>query len=69
MLDTYDSKVDHSEDVELHVNKEGKVFGFKNLRFDAKTCTLTAEFAGDVAAGMKYLSTYAKKISELLIKN
>ena len=57
MKDTYATKVDHSQDIEIHETKDGRIFGIKNLRqeFEGNQMIFIADLAGDIEAGKEYL--------------
>ena len=62
IMDTYDTTIDHSEDITIRTTKDGRIFGIKNIRqeFAGLKMTLKAGIAGDVKAGEEYLDTLAK---------
>jgi hypothetical protein len=59
--------IDHSQDVEIRTNKEGKMFAIKNIRqeFEGNMMIFRADVSGDTDAANQYL----KHLGELLLNS
>ena len=68
--DSYAVKIDHSQDVEIRKNKDGKMFAIKNIRqeFEGNQMILKADISGDKEAANQYLKFMCKGLVQR-IKN
>ena len=72
---SYTPTIDHSQDIEIHETKDGRIFGIKNIRQEIKrvgdndVVTFIADMAGDMKAGQEYLKDYAEMIRRLVLVN
>ena len=68
MSDTYDTTVDHSQDIEIRKTKEGKIFAIKNIRqeFEGNQMILKADISGDEEAANQYLKAMSEGMVKLL---
>ncbi len=73
---SYTPTIDHSQDIEIHETKNGRIFGIKNLRqkstkstkdVDNYVVTFIADIAGDMEAGQEYLKDYAEMIRKSIL--
>lgn len=66
----YPLTIDHSQDIEIRTNKQGKMFAIKNIRqeFNGNEMTLIAEIGGDQEAGQEYLKSLGKRLVEGIAK-
>jgi len=51
-----------TDDFEIRKDKDGRIFGIRNMRFDATEGTIIADISGDYAAARDYMNAYVKKL-------
>ena len=69
--DSYAVTTDHSQDMEIHETKNGKVFAIKNIRqeFKDNQMILKADISGDKEAANQYLKAMSEGIINSLKPN
>jgi len=60
--DTYPLTIDHSQDIQIHRDKNGNMFAIKNIRqeFEGNTMIFIADIAGNEKAAKDYLKALAE---------